>query len=922
MGSDKTQDIVLQGPELLGEHCVVENCAGAVTLIPQDGALCSVNGSVVTDRCQLTQGNIIQLGSGTMLRFNHPSEAAQLREKRQNGLMSAFSLSLTDLSKSTENLSKVMLQNPGIVEDKEKCNHQEEPRQQYQVNLARSTLDKKRQKEDGEVPSEKKEEKMTGALVGETGNGLLAAVSEVQCSAASTELRTTAIGGKHPVALTSFKADEDKIEGGVSTREVYNQERDSCHKSRLRLMSERLWRKAQNGATVPSYQKEEVWSGDASLQQTSVLGLGYGCSSKPEGNANEIQGVVADCYKGRPGSGGSSLGSVSHLQSGGGTSSMSVLPQTGTQSQMDKMPLSSQAPCRTPEQTVFEGQVCCGETNESGHLKEVPGANMTETEEAAATGQRSALGLFVHRVSWIVQDAGRLLLSPSTILQTFRNEGLQPFGVYHAMSLVQESKVASLVKNSHVFSMVKRSFVFSLWRDNHTFSTVEEPLPMQHIQSEATQSPQPGATNMSPGGFCPSSTKLPNVSTQTLSKAEELSCNKPRMPSISTNNLMNLSNKQDMALIHIKQEDTSVTEKDVSKEIVQVLEKSTTKSDLFVSQVLIQFPESLSHLQTLPLQDILNVLNSIISTTLITTQNIVALFWLNVAKCSQPDPCPALLIMAETGLYTLTTDSKTLTLFHYLPLLQLKEINIALAGQSLRLMGTTEDSILGVYTHSQKITKELCVVILGAICPGDNRISQHPLLHGDLMKMSLDCQVYVPDLLMDAGLRVCSQFHRSLADLIYLLHCNMDHTGIPLGDIHILLYFSVAACISPDSHSESLMQLFLTDTSFGLVQVDTVFHPTLCCVTLQPYRPLFCNLTLRQRSDVRCVLLHDEDERGAVRLDVILVNTKGRGHSESVSIATSPPAKASNSAPLAEVWKLTFSCSSEAAFLINHLSNV
>ncbi|XP_008320466.1 kinesin-like protein KIF16B isoform X4 [Cynoglossus semilaevis] len=443
MGSDKTQDIVLQGPELLGEHCVVENCAGAVTLIPQDGALCSVNGSVVTDRCQLTQGNIIQLGSGTMLRFNHPSEAAQLREKRQNGLMSAFSLSLTDLSKSTENLSKVMLQNPGIVEDKEKCNHQEEPRQQYQVNLARSTLDKKRQKEDGEVPSEKKEEKMTGALVGETGNGLLAAVSEVQCSAASTELRTT-----------------------------------------------------------------------------------------------------------------------------------------------------------------------------------------------------------------------------------------------------------------------------------------------------------------------------------------------------------------------------------------------------------------------------------------------------------------------------------------------LKEINIALAGQSLRLMGTTEDSILGVYTHSQKITKELCVVILGAICPGDNRISQHPLLHGDLMKMSLDCQVYVPDLLMDAGLRVCSQFHRSLADLIYLLHCNMDHTGIPLGDIHILLYFSVAACISPDSHSESLMQLFLTDTSFGLVQVDTVFHPTLCCVTLQPYRPLFCNLTLRQRSDVRCVLLHDEDERGAVRLDVILVNTKGRGHSESVSIATSPPAKASNSAPLAEVWKLTFSCSSEAAFLINHLSNV
>lgn len=47
---------VLRGPGLLGEHCVLENRAGAVTLIPQDGALCSVNGSVVTDPCQLTQG--------------------------------------------------------------------------------------------------------------------------------------------------------------------------------------------------------------------------------------------------------------------------------------------------------------------------------------------------------------------------------------------------------------------------------------------------------------------------------------------------------------------------------------------------------------------------------------------------------------------------------------------------------------------------------------------------------------------------------------------------------------------------------------------------------------------------------------------------------------------------------------------------
>lgn len=47
---------MLDGPGVLGEHCVLENLAGTVTLIPHKGARCSVNGSVVTSPCQLTQG--------------------------------------------------------------------------------------------------------------------------------------------------------------------------------------------------------------------------------------------------------------------------------------------------------------------------------------------------------------------------------------------------------------------------------------------------------------------------------------------------------------------------------------------------------------------------------------------------------------------------------------------------------------------------------------------------------------------------------------------------------------------------------------------------------------------------------------------------------------------------------------------------
>ena len=158
-------------------------------------------------------------------------------------------------------------------------------------------------------------------------------------------------------------------------------------------MSERPQRKAQRGAGVASFKGDKVWPGDASLQQTSVLGLGDGCGIKPEGNANEIQGVVTDCYKGRPGSGGSSLGSMSHLQRCGESSFRSVLPQTSTHSQLDREPLKNQAACCPPKDTAFESQFNCDEMEESGGLEEIPG--VCETETAVANTQNSGLSSFL-----------------------------------------------------------------------------------------------------------------------------------------------------------------------------------------------------------------------------------------------------------------------------------------------------------------------------------------------------------------------------------------------------------------------------------------------------------------------------------------------------------------------------------------------
>ncbi|XP_075719211.1 kinesin-like protein KIF16B isoform X2 [Rhinoderma darwinii] len=112
--AESEQDIVLHGLDLESEHCIFQNLNGRVTLIPLNGAQCSVNGIQIFELTQLNQGAVILLGRTNMFRFNHPKEAAKLREKRKSGVLSSFSLSMTDLSKSCENLSAVMLYNPGL----------------------------------------------------------------------------------------------------------------------------------------------------------------------------------------------------------------------------------------------------------------------------------------------------------------------------------------------------------------------------------------------------------------------------------------------------------------------------------------------------------------------------------------------------------------------------------------------------------------------------------------------------------------------------------------------------------------------------------------------------------------------------------------------------------------------------------------
>uniref|UniRef100_A0ACB8G3T5 Uncharacterized protein n=1 Tax=Sphaerodactylus townsendi TaxID=933632 RepID=A0ACB8G3T5_9SAUR len=73
---------VLQGEWIEKDHCIVENQRGVVTLQPLQGAHCLVNGHKVTDSFRLSQGALVVLGKAHKFRFNHPAEAAILRQRR------------------------------------------------------------------------------------------------------------------------------------------------------------------------------------------------------------------------------------------------------------------------------------------------------------------------------------------------------------------------------------------------------------------------------------------------------------------------------------------------------------------------------------------------------------------------------------------------------------------------------------------------------------------------------------------------------------------------------------------------------------------------------------------------------------------------------------------------------------------------
>lgn len=331
-------------------------------------------------------------------------------------------------------------------------------------------------------------------------------------------------------------------------------------------------------------------------------------------------------------------------------------------------------------------------------------------------------------------------------------------------------------------------------------------------------------------------------------------------------------------------------------------------------QRLIEPPPALSLLQASSSQKIQEKLESLVPQ--VQVGELRSIFWLKAANRKQPIPKPGCLLLSEKKLIVVSADSEdNLDVFHTFDLMELTKVQIGLAGQHVRLVGCSEDTILAVFTHSKELTQDFCKALLRVVSPAalSDGTEAHPLLSDDLMALSLDWTSTVPDITLDSGLCVTSRFKRVLADLLYIIHGNMDGPAKPfLADVRPLLYTSVKVINYRCARQDTIFQFLLTDTHIALLQEDGIFHPVPRGSSLVPVQPQFQGLELRRRSDIRCLLVRQNES--CLVVDIVFTTGKVESRRGSDRVLS-----ASDYSSQGDLWKLSFGCTAEALILVNNL---
>uniref|UniRef100_A0A674C1Q9 Kinesin family member 16B n=1 Tax=Salmo trutta TaxID=8032 RepID=A0A674C1Q9_SALTR len=926
------QDIVLHGLDLESQHCMFANQTGTVTLVPLNGAQCSVNGVQVTEASPLNQGAVILLGRTNMFRFNHPKEAAKLREKRKSGLLSSFSLSMTDLNKSCENLSTVMLYNPGVEQEI----HKLKQRISKTEGSGRSHTGSCDEKTSLSTPPVSPIQSLPPVLP-IADDGINAYIEEevkrrlqklnlfngdknIELSLSSESLQEDKeVNDSSSVTLTD--EDENKLQNPVDPRKL-KYEKDtmpllwhsylyvpvletSTHLEGHTTSSE------EEGAKDHS-ELDKIGNPEGATKVLAQKGImPYKKGEKAKWWQVGVKGKVDQAES-------ENNGCDFKTKDWGFRSTNTIVSEDGSNSQCSPDEGVTNFSCNIVDKTKSLSYSQSRETRTENPV--LHGLKQFDSVEATK----------VQNTSKTSNDTATVINSEVPILRQSSKRQIAIKG-YFGLNKIPKGSVNGQVQRNLVTSEpdrltnelgAKQSYVlgYLAGKLSGVYNDAGRYLQSTRDIIRQVRAGETSALTTTFSQYMTIVTKdLPFVQKKQLdpSMKPDSRQNKVHFANLTGNCLFNVPEKGHMSAIT----DISLWPKG----------SVTTYKDgkpVVYCQTLVQFPICLSELQSLPLQKILIRLYCVTPKIAATSHHLLGIYWLNVANCKQPTPQPSCLLLSETDLYAVSAgtglgNNQPLAVFQHFSLSHIKEIQVSFAGQHVRLLGSTEDTILVIFTHSKELTQELCCTLLKILAPAEVQEGPgaHPLLRGDLSCLSLDWRSHVPDLLLDCGLCVTSRFKRIMADLLYILHGNMEGPNKPsLADIHLLLYTSIKVENYSTLRQDVLCQFFLTDNHIGLVQEDAVFYPVPRGSTLVPIQPQFQGVELRRRSDIRCVLVRHSDR--CMVLDIAFSTThKGqietkRKTRKGVAVVPLP----SDCRPPADSWKLTFSSTSDAAILINHLS--
>uniref|UniRef100_A0A2K6GX80 Kinesin motor domain-containing protein n=1 Tax=Propithecus coquereli TaxID=379532 RepID=A0A2K6GX80_PROCO len=904
------QDIVLHGLDLESEHCVFENVGGTVTLIPLSGSQCSVNGVQIMEATHLNQGAVILLGRTNMFRFNHPKEAAKLREKRKSGLLSSFSLSMTDLSKSCENLSAVMLYNPGLeferqqreelekletkrklieeMEEKQKSDKAELERMQQEVETQRKEteivqLQIRKQEESLKRRSFHIENKLKDLLAEKEKfeEERLREQQEMELQKKRQEEESFLRIQEELQRLRELNDNEkaEKIQIFQELDRLQREKDEQCAK--LELEKKRLEKQEKEQVMLVAHLEEQLRE-----RQEMIRLLRRGEVQRVEEEQRDLEGIREWLLRAKEArAGGDEDGE--ELEKAQQHFFEFKRRQLIKLADLERDLVQQKDLLRKEveeEQEILE-RLKCGNDEESGLLG--------KRDESVATVPQGAPDLEK--------------IKPVEYRLQYKERQLQYLLQNHLPTLLEEKQRASEILDRGPLSLDN-----TLYQVEKEIEEKEEQLAQYRANASQLQKLQ--ATFEFTANIARQEEKVRKKEKEILESREKqqrealeravarLERRHSALQRRSTLGVEIEEQRQKLATLHSSSGEQSGLRASLEAE-QEALEKDRERLEHEIQQL----KQKICEVDGVQKGHHGTVEGKAAASSLPFS-----------AEKSHLGP----LMDDRINAYIEEEVQRRLQ--------DLRRVTDEDSNTSADMVKDNEKLHNG--TIQRKLKYELCHDLLCVLMPESDAAAyaNHPLLQQDLVQLSLDWKAEIPGIVLANGVQLSSKFQTSLVDMIYFLHGNMEVNIPSLAEVQLLLYTAVR--VQGASGHDQWQSLVLLNTHIALVREDRVFFPRTRYLNTPPPHAQFDVIKCRALSEFKCVVVPEKKNLSTVEL-VFLQKLKLASDSRDsssehlqeaprVQLFTSPVCLQGSQNIAPEVWKLTFSSQDEALWLISHLTRL